>query len=75
MLGNHHDAWVFGATDPNSGTSVFLEVLSSLPKRAIVSHELFAFARLSESFLNSPVKDGFPIVGFVSAVGTEKSQV
>ena len=37
--------------------------------------ELFAFARLYESFRNSPVKDGFPIVGFVSAVGTEKSQV
>ena len=27
ILGNHHDAWCYGATDPGSGTAVFLEVL------------------------------------------------
>ncbi len=27
LLGNHHDAWTFGASDPNSGSSVFLEVV------------------------------------------------
>ena len=26
ILGNHRDAWVFGAVDPNSGTSAMLEV-------------------------------------------------
>ena len=26
ILGNHRDAWVFGAVDPNSGTSTMLEV-------------------------------------------------
>lgn len=29
LLGNHRDAWVFGAVDPNSGTSVLLEVARS----------------------------------------------
>lgn len=27
LLGNHHDAWTFGGSDPNSGSSVFLEVV------------------------------------------------
>uniref|UniRef100_A0A1X7V380 Aminopeptidase NAALADL1 n=1 Tax=Amphimedon queenslandica TaxID=400682 RepID=A0A1X7V380_AMPQE len=26
LLGNHYDAWTFGAVDPNSGTAVILEV-------------------------------------------------
>ena len=26
LLGNHHDAWTFGAVDPNSGTAVLLEL-------------------------------------------------
>ncbi|HYO64179.1 MAG TPA: M28 family metallopeptidase [Pyrinomonadaceae bacterium] len=36
VLGNHHDAWVFGAVDPNSGTTAMLEVgraLGELTKR------------------------------------------
>lgn len=45
ILGNHRDAWVFGAVDPNSGTTALLEVgrcLSALysggwrPRRSIV---------------------------------------
>lgn len=45
ILGNHHDAWVFGAVDPNSGTSAMLEVARGLgallkrgwrPRRTIV---------------------------------------
>ena len=27
IVGNHHDAWCFGAGDPGSGTAVFLEVI------------------------------------------------
>ncbi|HXZ18649.1 MAG TPA: M28 family metallopeptidase [Candidatus Acidoferrales bacterium] len=30
LTGNHHDAWVFGAADPGSGTTVLLEVARSL---------------------------------------------
>lgn len=45
LLGNHRDAWTFGATDPNSGSAPFLEVLRSfglmkqqgwLPRRTII---------------------------------------
>jgi N-acetylated-alpha-linked acidic dipeptidase len=45
MLGNHHDAWVFGAADPGSGTAAMLETGRALgelvrsgwkPRRTIV---------------------------------------
>ena len=45
LLGNHHDAWVFGAADPGSGTAAMLEAARSLgelarsgwkPRRTIV---------------------------------------
>ena len=45
ILGNHHDAWVYGAADPGSGTATLLEVARCLgqlakegyhPKRSIV---------------------------------------
>jgi len=45
LLGNHRDAWVYGAADPNSGTSQMLEVAKGLgallkrgwrPRRSIV---------------------------------------
>lgn len=45
ILGNHHDAWVFGAVDPNSGTTAMIEVARGLgallkrgwrPRRTIV---------------------------------------
>jgi len=48
ILGNHHDAWVFGAADPSSGTTVMLETARSLgrlaragwkPRRTIVMCE------------------------------------
>ena len=26
LFGNHHDAWVMGAVDPTSGTSVLMEM-------------------------------------------------
>ncbi len=34
ILGNHHDAWVYGAADPGSGTAALLEVAESLGKLA-----------------------------------------
>lgn len=30
MLGNHRDAWVFGAVDPSSGTAVMMEIARGL---------------------------------------------
>ena len=45
ILGSHHDAWGFGATDPNSGTAMLLVLAESLgeavkqgykPKRSIM---------------------------------------
>lgn len=45
VLGNHRDAWVFGAVDPNSGTSAMLEMAKGLaqlvkqgwkPRRTII---------------------------------------
>jgi N-acetylated-alpha-linked acidic dipeptidase len=45
LLGNHHDAWVYGAADPGSGTSALLETARALgemvragwaPRRTIV---------------------------------------
>ena len=32
LLGNHRDAWVFGAIDPTSGTSVMMEVSRAFGK-------------------------------------------
>ena len=29
IMGNHRDAWVFGAIDPSSGTCVLLEVIKA----------------------------------------------
>jgi N-acetylated-alpha-linked acidic dipeptidase len=34
VFGNHHDAWVFGAADPNSGTASMLEMARSLGELA-----------------------------------------
>lgn len=48
VMGNHHDAWVFGAADPGSGTAVMLETARALgdlvrsgwkPRRTIVMCE------------------------------------
>ncbi len=45
ILGNHHDAWIYGAADPSSGTTSLLEVARCLgalakqgmrPKRTII---------------------------------------
>ena len=32
LLGNHRDAWMFGAVDPTSGTAVMMEVSRVLAK-------------------------------------------
>ena len=49
VAGNHRDAWVYGAVDPNSGTAAMLEAVHGLgellksgwkPKRTIVIRQL-----------------------------------
>ena len=30
ILGNHRDAWIFGAVDPSSGTAALMEVVRVL---------------------------------------------
>ena len=35
LLGNHRDAWTFGAVDPNSGTAALLEVMIQLLQRSL----------------------------------------
>ena len=34
VLGNHHDAWVYGAADPGSGTATMLETARALGELA-----------------------------------------
>ena len=34
VLGNHHDAWVFGGVDPSSGTAAMMELTSALGRLA-----------------------------------------
>ena len=53
LLGNHHDAWVFGAVDPGSGTASMLELSRAMTKlvkggmspRGYVFHEWNLFKR------------------------------
>jgi N-acetylated-alpha-linked acidic dipeptidase len=33
IIGNHRDAWTFGAIDPNSGTAAMLEVIIPEPEQ------------------------------------------
>ncbi len=39
ILGNHHDAWIFGAGDPSSGTAALLMLAESLGKLAKVGFQ------------------------------------
>ena len=47
ILGNHHDAWVYGAADPGSGTTALLEVarcLGELAKKGVRPKRTIVFA-------------------------------
>ncbi|GJP52420.1 hypothetical protein CLOM_g11535 [Closterium sp. NIES-68] len=69
ILGNHRDAWVFGAADPNSGTTCLLEVARAFghmaargwsPRRSIV----FASWDAEEygSWVNGVGEDNAPVL-------------
>ncbi len=32
LVGNHHDAWIFGGIDPSSGTAALLEMARAFGK-------------------------------------------
>ena len=38
ILGNHHDAWIYGAVDPSSGTAAILEVARALGEAVKKGH-------------------------------------
>mmetsp|Transcript_585 Transcript_585/g.845 ORF Transcript_585/g.845 Transcript_585/m.845 type:complete len:705 (+) Transcript_585:31-2145(+) len=73
VVGNHRDAWVFGAADPNSGSTVLLETARALgklvqtgwkPKRTIIlaswsgeEYNLIGSTGWSEEFADTLLKD------------------
>ena len=42
-MGNHRDAWVFGAIDPSSGTAVMKEVSRVMGQLVKTSKSLFFY--------------------------------
>ena len=43
LMGNHRDAWVFGAADPNSGTASLLEVAKGLGQLRKVGYAPYGY--------------------------------
>jgi N-acetylated-alpha-linked acidic dipeptidase len=84
ILGNHHDAWVYGAVDPNSGTAVMLETARALselvkqgwrPKRSILfcawdaeEYGLIGSTEWVEDNYNELVKNAIAYVNIDAAV-------
>ncbi len=84
ILGNHHDAWVYGAVDPNSGTAVMLETARALselvkqgwrPKRSILfcawdaeEYGLIGSTEWVEDNLNELLKNAIAYVNIDPAV-------
>ena len=68
IMGNHRDAWVFGAIDPSSGTCVLLEVIKAFgelmkqgwrPRRSILfaswGSEEYGLIGSQERFANTKI--------------------
>lgn len=84
ILGNHHDAWIYGAVDPNSGTAVMLETARALselvkqgwrPKRSILfcawdaeEYGLIGSTEWVEDNLNELIKNAVAYVNIDAAV-------
>ncbi len=84
ILGNHHDAWIYGAVDPNSGTAVMLETARALselvkqgwrPKRSILfcawdaeEYGLIGSTEWVEDNYNELVKNAIAYVNIDAAV-------
>ncbi len=84
ILGNHHDAWIYGAVDPNSGTAVMLETARALselvkqgwrPRRSILfcawdaeEYGLIGSTEWVEDNLNELAKNAIAYVNIDAAV-------
>jgi len=83
VLGNHRDAWVYGARDPNSGTSSMLELARTLgqllkeghrPKRSVIfcswdgeEYTLTGSTEWAEQWVDKLQKDGVIYINVDSA--------
>jgi N-acetylated-alpha-linked acidic dipeptidase len=83
VIGNHRDAWVYGAVDPNSGTASMLELARALgklakegnrPKRSIVfcswdaeEYTLTGSTEWAEQWVGKLKKDGVVYINVDSA--------
>ncbi len=83
VIGNHRDAWVYGAVDPNSGTSSMLELARTLgelvkeghrPKRSVVmcnwdaeEYTLTGSTEWAEQWVDKLQKDGVIYINVDSA--------
>jgi len=83
VVGNHRDAWVYGAVDPNSGTSSMLELARTLgelikeghrPKRSVVmcswdgeEYTLTGSTEWAEQWVDKLQKDGVVYINVDSA--------
>ncbi|KAI1342596.1 peptidase-like protein [Xylariaceae sp. FL0016] len=88
IIGNHRDAWAFGATDPHSGTAVMLEVarifgdLASRGWRPLRSIEFMSWdaeeynmigsTEFVENNLESLQKDAFAYINLDAAVSGQQ---
>eukprot|EP00808_Paulinella_micropora_P031365 g71381.t1 len=86
-LGNHRDAWVFGAADPSSGSSQMLEVARGLgellkrgwrPRRSIMlfswdgeEHGLIGSTWLAETWANSLADNAIVYLNVDNSFGNE----
>jgi len=88
VIGNHHDAWVYGAVDPSSGTAAQLGLAQNLgqlvkdgfrPKRSIVfcswdseENTLTGSTEWAEQYADKLKKDGVAYINVDSAVSGPK---
>ncbi|KAI1415623.1 Zn-dependent exopeptidase [Hypoxylon sp. FL1857] len=88
IIGNHRDAWAFGATDPNSGTAVMLEVARIFgdllgrgwrPLRTIEfmswdaeEYNLIGSTEFVENNVDSLLRNGFAYINLDTAVSGQE---
>ena len=72
VAGNHRDAWVYGAVDPNSGTAAMLESVHGVGELLKVGMEAEAHARVRQLGRRRRRPDGFDRVGRAARGGTEQ---
>jgi len=62
LLGNHRDAWVYGAADPSSGTATLLEIARSFGAlKNLVPSYLFSPLCIMKDLIRKFQRDGHQI--------------